>query len=116
MGFEQEIINAKHPVLTDGIGSIHIEGFHGLQAEKCFCVMAEGSRYHEYGIASGSILLCKRAEPINNGDLVVVNEAGILTVSLYLKDRKKNVDGEKRILHNKSMVYAKVLGSFNFYQ
>ena len=39
MGFEQEIINAKHPVLTDGIGSIHIEGFHGLQADKCFCVM-----------------------------------------------------------------------------
>ena len=36
MGFEQEIINAKHPVLTDGIGSIRSEGFHGLQADKCF--------------------------------------------------------------------------------
>ena len=116
MNFEHETINAKHPVLTDGISSIHIEGFHGLQADKCFCVMAEGTRYHEYGIASGSVLLCKRAEPINNGDLVVVNEDGILTVYLYLKDRKRNVDGEKRILQNKSMVYAKVLGSFNFYQ
>ena len=116
MSLEQQIINAKHPGLTDGIGSIHIEGFHGLQVDKCFCVMAEGTRYHEYGIASGSVLLCKRAEPINNGDLVVVNEDGVLTVYLYLKDRKKKTDGEKRILHNKSMVYAKVLGSFNFYQ
>ena len=34
---------------------------------------------------------------------------------LYLKDRKVKADGEKRILHNKSKAYAKVLGSFNFY-
>ena len=116
MNIEQEIINAKHPVRTDEVDSIRIDGFKGLQAEKCFCVVAEGTRYHEYGIASGSVLLCKRAEPINNGDLVVVNEDGVLTVYLYLKDQKKKTDGEKRILHNKSMVYAKVLGSFNFYQ
>ena len=50
--------------LTDGRSFIHIEGFHGLQADKRFCVMAEGTRYHEYGIVFGSVLLCKRAEPI----------------------------------------------------
>ena len=35
---------------------------------------------------------------------------------MYLKDRKINEDGDKRILHNKSKAYAKVIGSFNFFE
>ena len=47
--------------------------------------------------------------------LIVVKENGAFALYLYLKDRKVKADGEKRILHNKSKAYAKVLGSFNFY-
>ena len=57
----------------------------------------------------------QRAAEINDGDLIVVKENGAFALYLYLKDRKVKADGEKRILHNKSKAYAKVLGSFNFY-
>ena len=64
---------------------------------------------------SCSVLFCQRAAEINDGDLIVVKENGAFALYLYLKDRKIKADGEKRILHNKSKAYAKVLGSFNFY-
>ena len=66
-------------------------------------------------ISTGSVLFCQRAAEINDGDLIVVKENGAFALYLYLKDRKVKADGEKRILHNKSKAYAKVLGSFNFY-
>ena len=44
-----------------------------------------------------------------------MTENGAFALYLYLKDRKVKADGEKRILHNKSKAYAKVLDSFNFY-
>ena len=77
--------------------------------------MAEGYRYQEHGISTGSVLFCQRAAEINDGDLIVVKENGAFALYLYLKDRKAKADGKKRILHNKSKAYAKVLGSFNFY-
>lgn len=113
---EVQTINAKHPILANGSSSIQIEGFSGLNTKKCFCIMAEGHRYQEYGISTGSILLCQQSAPIGDSDLVVVKEDGAFALNLYLKDRKIEVDGEKRILHNKSKAYAKVIGSFNFYQ
>ena len=108
-----EMTQARHPVLSNGYGSIQIDGFSGLIPKKCFCIMADGHRYQEHGISTGSVLFCQRAA--ENGDLIVVKENGAFALYLYLKDRKVKVDGEKRILHNKSKAYAKVLGSFNFY-
>lgn len=116
MNTEHDIINARHSILSDGLGSIQIDGFSGLNIDRCFCIKAEGHRYHEHGIATGSILLCQRAVPVSDGDLVIVEEDGAFALYRYLKDRKIKEDGEKRILHNKSRAYAKVLGSFNFYQ
>ena len=84
-----ETTQARHPILSNGYGSIQIDGFSGLIPKKCFCIMADGHRYQEHGISTGSVLFCQRAAEIK--------------------------DGEKRILHNKSKAYAKVLGSFNFY-
>lgn len=111
-----ETINAKHPILSNGFGSIQIDGFSGLIPKKSFCIMAEGHRYQEHGISTGSILFCQRATEINDGDLIVVRENGTYALYLYLKDRKIKADGEKRILHNKSKAYAKVISSFNFFE
>ena len=116
MNAQEETIQARHPILSNGFGSIQIDGFTGVDTKKCFCIMADGHRYQEHGIATGSILFCQRAAEINDGDLIVVKENGAFALYLYLKDRKTKADGEKRILHNKSKAYAKVLGSFNFYQ
>lgn len=115
MDYQRGVIE-RHPILTDGTGAIQIAGFEGANADKCFCIMADGHRYHDHGISTGSVLLCKRSAPISDGDLVVVEEDGAFSLYLYLKNRKIKADGEKRILHNKSKAYAKVLGSFNFYQ
>ncbi len=97
-----EMTQARHPVLSNGYGSIQIDGFSGLIPKKCFCIMADGHRYQEHGISTGSVLFCQRAAEINDGDLIVVKENGAFALYLYLKDRKIKADGEKRILHNKS--------------
>ena len=45
-----------------------------------------------------------------------MKEDGSFAIYLYLKDRKIKEDGDKRILHSKSKAYAKVIGSFNFFE
>ena len=105
----------KHTVSGNNKGDILITGFVNVENKKCFCIMADGHRYQAHGISTGSVLFCQRAAEINDGDLIVVKENGAFALYLYLKDRKVKADGEKRILHNKSKAYAKVLGSFNFY-
>lgn len=37
-----ETTQARHPVLSNGYGSIQIDGFSGLIPKKCFCIMADG--------------------------------------------------------------------------
>lgn len=111
-----ETTQARHPILSNGYGSIQIDGFSGLTPKKCFCIMADGHRYHEYGISTGSLLLCQRGAAINDGELIIVKEDGAFAIYLYLKDRKIKEDGDKRILHSKSKAYAKVIGSFNFFE
>ena len=106
----------KHTVSANSKGDILITGFSNMENEKCFCIMADGHRYHEYGISTGSLLLCQRGAAINDGDLIIVKEDGAFTIYLYLKDRKIKEDGDKRILHSKSKAYAKVIGSFNFFE
>lgn len=115
MDYQRKIIK-RHPILTNENGAIQIAGFEGTNADKCFCIMADGHRYHDHGISTGSVLLCEQYAPIRDGDLVVVEENGVFSLYLYLKNQEIQADGEKRILHNKSKAYAKVLGSFNFYQ
>ena len=78
----------KHTVSVNSKGDILITGFTNAKNEKCFCIMADGHRYHEYGISTGSLLLCQRGAAINDGDLIIVKEDGAFTIYLYLKDRK----------------------------
>lgn len=105
-----------HPVrVAADADAIEITGFTGIDQKRCFCTFAEGSRYHEHGISTGSMLLCQRKAPISDGDLVLVDVDGVLTIYQYRKDRRVKEDGEKRILHNKSKAYAKILGSFNIF-
>lgn len=106
----------RHRVqMADGTDVIRIAGFSSVDSDKCFCTYAEGSRYHEYGISTGSILLCEEEAPIEDGDLVLVNVEGTPTIFQYRRDCKIKQDGEKRILHNKAKAYAKIIGSFNIY-
>lgn len=116
MSEERIFLNFKHPFLCNEYNSIQIDGFVGLNTDKCFCIVANGQRYLDYGITTGSVLFCQRSSPIKDKDLVVVEEDGGFAVYLYLKNRQISEVGTKRILHNKSKAYAKVLGSFNFYQ
>lgn len=111
----RDVLIPKHPISCNDRGSIQIDHFSDLKPEKCFCTFAEGHRYYEHGIATGSVLLCQRKAIINDGDLVLVDVDGILTIYQYRRDRKIKSDGEKRILHNKSKAYAKILGSFNIF-
>lgn len=89
-----ETTQARHPILSNGYGSIQIDGFSGLIPKKCFCIMADGHRYQEHGISTGSVLFCQRAAEINDGDLIVVKENGAFALYLYLKDRKVKADGK----------------------
>lgn len=116
MNKERTPLNFQHPFLCSGYNSIQIDGFVGLNMDQCFCIVANGHRYLDHGIITGSVLFCQRSAPIKDRDLVVVDEGNGFSVYLYLRDRQVSEVGSKRILHNKSKAYAKVLGSFNFYQ
>lgn len=107
--------HAAHQFTITENNSISIEGFEGIDARNCFCIIAQGHRYHEHGITNGSVLLCCKNVEARDGDLVVVRERNRLAVYQYRTDPKVKVDGEKRILHDASEIHAKVLGSFNFY-
>ena len=41
----------KHTVSGNNKGDILITGFANVENKKCFCIMADGHRYHEYGIS-----------------------------------------------------------------
>lgn len=86
----------KHTVSGNNKGDILITGFANVENKKCFCIMADGHRYHEYGISTGSLLLCQRGAAINDGDLIIVKEDGSFAIYLYLKDRKIKEDGDKQ--------------------
>lgn len=96
--------------------ALMVYGYEGYIKDDWYAVPAFGHRYHEYGIADNSVLLCGPSEPINDGDLVIAEENGGLAVFVFSTDPSYVVDGEKRILHDKSLAQAKVMGSFNFYE
>ena len=53
----------KHTVSGNNKGDILITGFANVENKKCFCIMADGHRYHEYGISTGSLLLSASVAP-----------------------------------------------------
>lgn len=93
-----------------------IGGYDGHIIENCFLMSAFGSRYHDYGIADNSLLLCSPDAPLADMDLVIAEENGGPAVFVFSKDRSYSSAGRKRILHDKSRIQAKILGAFNFYQ
>lgn len=107
--------DVRTPICFASSNAIQIEGLPPMKHKNCFCIYAGGHRYHDYGISTGSLLFCQRGAAISDGDLVLVDVEGVLTIYLYRKDRKIKQDGEKRILHNKSKAFAKILGAFNIY-
>ena len=96
--------------------ALMVYGYKGYIKDDWFAMPAFGRRYHEYGIADGSVLLCGPSESFCDGDLVIAEENGGSAVFVFSTDPDYTVDGEKRILHDKDLIQAKVMGSFNFYQ
>ena len=107
--------HTRHTVAAHPDGVLKIDGFDGVNVDACFCIVAYGHRYHEFGIADNSLLFCCHTNAASDGDLVLVFEEGIPTLYQYRKNKSVTVDGEKRILHDRKRIHAKVLGSFNFY-
>lgn len=105
----------QHTVSADQRGTFLIDGFQGINTEDCFCIVAQGTRYHEYGIANNSLLYCCKTAKAIDGDLVIVFDGDVPTIYQYREDVAITQDGEKRILHDRNRIHAKVLGSFNFF-
>lgn len=105
----------QHTVTADRRGVFSIDGFQSVNQNDCFCIVAQGARYHEHGIANNSLLYCCKTAEIFDKDLVVVFDGETPTIYQYREDNTITADGEKRILHDRTRIHAKVLGSFNFY-
>lgn len=96
--------------------ALMVYGYTGYIKDDWFAMPAFGRRYHEYGIADGSVLLCGPSESFCDGDLVIAEENGGPAVFVFSTDPNYTEDGDKRILHDESQIQAKIMGSFNFYQ
>lgn len=96
--------------------ALMVYGYTGYIKDDWFAMPAFGRRYHEYGIADGSVLLCGPSESFCDGDLVIAEENGGPAVFVFSTDHNYTEDGDKRILHDESRIQAKIMGSFNFYQ
>ena len=106
----------RHPIVGRSDGMLLIDGYSSVNMDACFTIVAYGHRYHEYGIADNSLLYCCETKDVVDGDLVVAFEGNKPTLYQYREDNTILEDGEKRILHDRRRIHAKVLGSFNFYQ
>ena len=106
----------RHQIAATGAGDLYITGYAGVDAENCICFTANGTHYQKYGITDGSILYCSRNVEVYDEDLVVVFDAHNSPVLYWFReDRNITSDCGIRVLHDRSKVYAKVLGAFNFY-
>ena len=105
----------QHTISASYDGHLLITGFQDVDVDACFCIVAYGHRYHDYGIADDSLLYCCKTRAVSDGDLVVVMEENVPTLYQYCKDKEITQDGEQRILHDRRRIHAKVLGSFNFF-
>lgn len=93
-----------------------IGGYEKHILENCFLMPAFGCRYHEYGIADNSILLCSPDAPVVDMDLVIAEGDGGPAVFIFATNPNYSADGNKSVLYDKDLVKAKIMGSFNFYQ
>lgn len=107
---------AAHGMRMHETNSIEICGFSNLTEENCFCVVAAGHRYHEFGIADGSVLLCSKAVTPQDGDIVTTFDGTLFTIYVFRPGSMEAMDGEKRIIADRGKIYATVLGSFNYYR
>ena len=106
-----------HTIAATAEGDLYITGYPEIDAESCICFEAKGTRYQKYGITDGSILYCSRTAKVNDQDLVVVFEKrGKPALYWFREDKNAIAVDDVRILHDRSRIYAKVLGAFNFYQ
>ena len=87
----------------------------GPISEECFAVIANGHRFHSFGIANNSLLLCDPAADIQPDDLVVVMKDGITEVKLYRPTQPIPEGSDMPVLKSKKAIHAKIIGSFNFY-
>lgn len=107
----------QHTIAATAEGDLYITGYPEIDAESCICFEANGTRYQKYGITDGSILYCSRTAKVNDQDLVVVFEKrGKPALYWFCEDKNAIAVDDVRILHDRSRIYAKVLGAFNFYQ
>ena len=107
----------QHTIAATAKGDLCITGYPEIDAESCICFEANGTRYQKYGITDGSILYCSRTAKVNDQDLVVVFEKrGKPVLYWFCEDKNAIAVDDVRILHDRSRIYAKVLGAFNFYQ
>ena len=105
-----------HPLVSTDKGTLIIEGFGGVDETQCFGIVAEGDRYHDYGICSGSYLYCCKTLVPQAGDLVISYLGGGPAVYLFRPGAENGMDGRKRIIGNAEQIYAVVVGAFNFYR
>lgn len=108
--------SVPHPVCSHENGSILIEGFPKAFFHNSFGIFAAGSRYHDYGIADRSLLLCDAAIKPEPGDVVLVFDGRQPLIHLYRPGAAEAADGEKRIVSDPAKIDAVVVSSFNFYR
>lgn len=109
-------LSSDHDMKVAVGGKLVIEGMELPDARNCFTMTAAGHRYHNYGIADGSQLLCVKTKNANPGDLVLVlEEIGKTAVYLYKPTQPMPEGSEMRVLNDREKIYARIIGSFNFY-
>lgn len=107
----------KHPIQCVNGDSIQVMGYQGVDPDNCVCFVANGNHFHEFGIADSSVLLACKGAPVFDGDLVVVLTGDSPGVHLYRKPRRgRPPQTSVPTITDVKLVFAKVLGSFNFYQ
>ena len=72
--------------------------------------MADGHRYQEHGISTGSVLFCQRAAEINDGDLIIENETGKTYEPGNFVDESGNILGRHKGLIHYTIGQRKGLG------
>lgn len=87
----------------------------GPISEKSFGIIASGHRFHAYGIANNSMLICDPVAEVHPDDLVIVMNDGNPEVKLYRPTQPIPEGSDMPVLKSKKAVHAKIIGSFNFY-
>lgn len=107
---------ASHEIGCYNADTILIRGFNGIINNRMICLKALGHRYHEYGIADYSILLCSSDIEPKHGDLVVSFDGLQPVIYVFRPDATEDYDGEKRVLRDPAKIDAVIVSSFNYYR